>query len=60
MSVQGLLTGLVVTGAFVYLVWKLGLASRSRRRPDVPVSGLVRKGARRKGGSPPDKPQPGG
>jgi len=46
MSAQAWGAALIVVLALCYLVWKLGFASRPRRRkrgPDVPVSRLVRR-----------------
>ena len=43
--IQDLATFAVVAGAFGYLVWKLGIAPRLRkrpRRPDVPLRRLSR------------------
>lgn len=47
MSWQGWSAGALVVAAVVYLVWKMGFASRPRQKkknvPDVPVSRLVRR-----------------
>lgn len=45
-TLESVLVGLIVLGAFVYLVGHFTGAFerlRRRRRPDVPVSGLVRR-----------------
>jgi hypothetical protein len=45
-SWQAWSAALIVLAAVVYLVWKLGFASRSRPKkkgPDVPASRLVRR-----------------
>ncbi len=50
MSWQAWSAGLIVVAAVAYLVWKMGFASRPRRKknaPDVPVSRLVRRRPKR-------------
>lgn len=48
---QPFAAGAVVLAAIVYLVWKLGFASRPKKKkrpgPDVPVDALTRKRGQR-------------